>query len=76
LKDGYQNKNYSHPCPISRHGENLDITAAHAYLDNRASKSNSTVQYAPLSANGLLFLFVVLVWVAAHHVGECHVSGG
>ncbi|ARB27184.1 TonB-dependent siderophore receptor [Pseudomonas tolaasii] len=32
--------------------DNLDITAAYAYLDNRASKSNSTVQYAPISDIG------------------------
>ncbi|MHC8287429.1 TonB-dependent siderophore receptor [Pseudomonas sp. XS1P51] len=29
--------------------DNLDITAAYAYLDNRISKSNSTVSYAPLT---------------------------
>ncbi len=33
--------------------DNLDITAAYAYLDNRASKSNSTVQYAPLTDKGV-----------------------
>jgi len=32
---------------------NLDITAAYAYLDNRASKSNSTAQYAPVSDVGV-----------------------
>ena len=32
--------------------DNLDITAAYAYLDNRASQSNSTVQYAPISDIG------------------------
>ena len=32
--------------------DNLDITGAYAYLDNRASKSNSTVQYAPISDVG------------------------
>ncbi|MGE8189662.1 TonB-dependent siderophore receptor [Pseudomonas sp. NPDC086278] len=29
--------------------DNLDITAAYAYLDNRISQSNSTVSYAPLT---------------------------
>ena len=29
--------------------DNLDITAAYAYLDNRITKSNSTVNYAPLT---------------------------
>lgn len=29
--------------------DNLDITAAYAYLDNRITKSNSTVSYAPLT---------------------------
>lgn len=33
--------------------DNLDITAAYAYLDNRASKSNSTAQYAPVSDVGV-----------------------
>lgn len=33
--------------------DNLDITAAYAYLDNRASKSNSTVQYAPITDGGV-----------------------
>ena len=33
--------------------DNLDITAAYAYLDNRASKSNSTVRYAPISDIGV-----------------------
>ncbi|MGY2401841.1 TonB-dependent siderophore receptor [Pseudomonas sp. SDO5271_S396] len=32
--------------------DNLDITAAYAYLDNRTSKSNSTTQYAPISDVG------------------------
>ncbi|MEZ1314591.1 TonB-dependent siderophore receptor [Pseudomonas fluorescens] len=29
--------------------DNLDITAAYAYLDNRITKSNSTVNYAPIA---------------------------
>jgi iron complex outermembrane receptor protein len=29
--------------------DNLDITAAYAYLDNRITQSNSTVSYAPLT---------------------------
>ena len=33
--------------------DNLDITAAYAYLDNRASQSNSTAQYAPVSDVGV-----------------------
>ncbi|WPX80586.1 TonB-dependent siderophore receptor [Pseudomonas sp. MH9.3] len=33
--------------------DNLDITAAYAYLDNRASQSNSTAQYAPITDIGI-----------------------
>ncbi len=33
--------------------DNLDITAAYAYLDNRVSKSNSTVRYAPITDVGV-----------------------
>ncbi|MGF0237481.1 TonB-dependent siderophore receptor [Rhodococcus sp. IEGM1300] len=33
--------------------DNLDITAAYAYLDNRVAKSNSTVRYAPISDIGV-----------------------
>lgn len=33
--------------------DNLDITAAYAYLDNRISKSNNTVRYAPISDIGV-----------------------
>lgn len=33
--------------------DNLDLTAAYAYLDNRASQSNSTAQYAPISDVGI-----------------------
>ena len=33
--------------------DNLDITAAYAYLDNRISKSNSTVRYAPITDIGV-----------------------
>lgn len=33
--------------------DNLNITAAYAYLDNRVSKSNSTVRYAPVTDIGV-----------------------
>lgn len=33
--------------------DNLDVTAAYAYLDNRISKSNSTVRYAPITDIGV-----------------------
>ncbi|WP_339532332.1 TonB-dependent siderophore receptor [Pseudomonas mucidolens] len=33
--------------------DNLDITAAYAYLDNRISQSNSTVSYAPITDIGV-----------------------